>query len=88
MAKETVTYKGKIYTLNTQAELSNRVFPGSWFDAQEGDNYIAEWAADGEDENGNLVKVSWWFDEIKGNEPEDASDYDWSDGNIHKVIYQ
>jgi len=88
MSEATVTYKGKTYKVNGQAELSNRVFFGWWGDAQDGEEYTAEWEADGEDESGIPVKVRWQMDMVKGEEPEDGADWDFSDDNIVKVYYQ
>lgn len=83
-----ITYKGKKITVEDEAVLSNRVFTGWWGDAEEGDEYTAEYHANGTDEDGNSVMVYWQFGEIKGEEVEDASDYPWDAEHVSKVVYQ
>lgn len=84
----TVNHNGKVITLTDQAVLSNRVFTSWWGDASEGESYTAEYHANGVDENGNDVMVYWQFDEIKGQEPEDESNYPWDDEHVSKVVLQ
>jgi len=88
MSENRVRHNGNNYLVNGQAELSNRVFFGWWGDAQYGEEYTAEWEADGEDESGIPVIIRWQMTMVKGNEPEDGADWDFSDSNISKVYYQ
>lgn len=81
----TVTYDGQVYVLQGQAYLSDRVFPGGWHDAEEGEEYTTEYYADAVDPDGNDYIVVWQFDTVKGEEPEDEENYDWSDDNIVEV---
>lgn len=83
----TVTHEGKKYTLTQEADFSNRQFVGSWFDAQEGEEYTAEFSARALDAEGNEHWVYWQFDTVKGNEcPLDS--YPWSDAHISQVVPQ
>jgi hypothetical protein len=84
----TATYNGKIYTLVNEATLSNRVFTGWWGDAEEGEPYTAEYNADAVDADGNQYMIYWQFDEIKGNEPEDESNYPFDDAHVTRVDQQ
>lgn len=65
------------YTLDTDATLTNRVFPGWFGDAEEGEHYTAEYSATATLLNGDTVEIIWQFDEIKGQEKEDEGGYDW-----------
>ena len=82
---DTITYNGQKYELLEQASLSNRSFPGDFQSAEEGEQYTAEYWAAAKDSDGNDVTVYWQFDEVKGQEPEDESQYDFSTDNIVKV---
>ena len=73
----TVEFEGKTYTLQSQAEYSNRVFDGWWGDAQGGDEYIAEFSAPAVDDEGIPYEVYWQFTHIRNQEPEDLSNLDW-----------
>jgi len=81
---EIVEYDGKQYAMTRQAELSNRVFPGWFGDADEGGNYTAEYSAPAVGTDGRDYKIIWQFDEVRGEEPDDGSNYDWYD--IHDVV--
>jgi hypothetical protein len=83
-----VNFNGKTYRLDNQAELTNRVFPGWWGDAEEGESYTAEWAADAADEQGQDCKVVWQWQEIKGEELEDAGNYPWDDDQVDHIVEQ
>lgn len=61
---------GKTYYATRQMELTNRVFPGCYNDAEDGDEYTTEWSAPGYDENGNRVEIYMEFEEVKGEEVE------------------
>lgn len=82
------TYEGKDYILTDQAFLSNRLFPGWWGDAQEGEHYTAEYHATATDAEGYNYLVYWQFDAVKGAEPEDESNYPWDDAHISRVVMQ
>lgn len=83
----TVTFEGKTYTLTNDAYLSNRVFPGGWNDATDGEEYTSEWEAPAMDNDGNEFLVVWQFSATKGEEPEDDSDWPWGDdGYISRVV--
>lgn len=81
----TATYDGITYTLTTDARLSGRPFPGSWYDAKDGDAYTAEWEAYGQDDNGDSHLIRWQFAQTKGSENE-CNDLPWSDDYITDVI--
>lgn len=83
----TVLFEGKVYWLTAVADFSNRQFTGSWFDAQECDEYTAEFSAKAVDAEGNEHWVYWQFDTVKGNErPLDG--YPWGDEHITRVVPQ
>lgn len=81
------TYKGTLYQLTSQAELTNRVFAGWRGDAGEGDEYTAEWSAYGISPDGDRVVIVWQWTEIKGDELDDASCYGFDDCWIVKVVF-
>lgn len=74
-----VEFRGKTYALSAQAELTNRVFPGWWGDAAEGEEYTQEWSAPAMDTDGNECVVRWQFEVVRGEETEDDSLHDWDD---------
>lgn len=82
----TVTHNGRTITLTEQATLTNRVFTGWWGEAQEGKSYTVEYSARGKDTEGNEYRVYWQFDAVKGDEPEDESNYPWKDSDISRVV--
>lgn len=67
----TITYEGNSYELTDNCFLTNRLFDGWWGDAEEGEEYTSEWEAPARDETGNIYRVTWQFEAIKGEEPED-----------------
>ena len=73
----TVDFEGKTYALKRQAELTNRVFPGWFGDAAEGEEYTTEYGAPAIDEDGNEYWVTWQFNEVKGEESDDCGSYPW-----------
>ena len=79
-----VVYQGKTFALLAQAELTNRIFPGWWGDARDGEEYISEWSASAIGEDGEEYVVVWQFDVVKGQEPEDDVKLPWNE--IHEVI--
>jgi len=84
----TVVFEGEKITLSEQATLSNRVFSGWWGDKRDGEEYFAEYKASGVDSKKNSVAVYWQFLTIKGEEPEDESNYSWENSDITKVVMQ
>jgi hypothetical protein len=80
-----VEFENRTYALTQQAYSSCRTFPGSWHDANEEETYIDEWCAGAIDKDGNKYEVTWQWDMIKGDEPEDGSNYPWFDENIVSV---
>lgn len=70
-------FEGKTYYAARQMEYTNRVFPGCYNDAKDGDEYTSEWSTPGYDENGNRVEIYMEFEEVKGEEVE-PENLDWS----------
>lgn len=66
------------YSITEQAVPTNRVFPGWWGDAKDGEEYISEWSAPATYKDGREVIIKWLFNEIRGQE-EDPEFLDWSD---------
>lgn len=66
--------------LNSDDEcfLTNRLFPGWFGDAGEGEKYQSEWACYADDEDGERYKIVWMFPAVKGEEPEDDG-WPWDD---------
>lgn len=56
--------------MDGDVEFTNRVFPGWWGDAEEGEGYIAEYADTGYSPDGEKYIVEYQFDLVKGEEPE------------------
>ena len=79
-----VSSEGARFALSDCASLTNRVFPGWYGDAKEGEEYISEWAAPGIDPEGHEVVVHWQFYLVKGAEPEDSL-LDWDD--VEDVVF-
>ena len=73
-----VTIDGKIYSLTEQAELTNRVFPGWWGDAESGETYTSEWSARAIGPDGEPYEMIWQFEQVKGSEQEPDT-LDWDD---------
>jgi|WetSurMetagenome_2_1015567.scaffolds.fasta_scaffold876547_2 hypothetical protein len=80
-----VEFGGKKYILTDQASQSNRLFDGSWSNAEEGEIYTDEWKANALDEDENTFEVFWQWSMVKGQEPEDASNLPFDDENIVEV---
>ena len=74
-----VDFEGKSYALEGQAELSCRLFDGCWSNVDYGDEYTAEWSCTAIGEDGQRYEVTWRWQEVKGEEQEDASNYNWDD---------
>lgn len=88
MAKKfgTIEHEGKTYTLTQVADYSNRVFPGWYGDAQEGEEYVTEFSAKALDDDGNEYWVYWMFDTVKGEEPADNGNWPWDE--VARVVAQ
>jgi hypothetical protein len=85
---------GSTYTLNDgrelhvvqQAELTNRVFPGWFGDAKEGEEYTAEYFLVAEDADGERYVIVYQFDEAKGEE-DDPDTLPWDEiSRITEVV--
>lgn len=74
-----VEFEGKSYALDGQAELSCRLFYGCWSNVAAGEEYTAEWSCYATGEDGQRYEVVWRWQEVKGEEQEDASNYNWDD---------
>lgn len=83
-----VEYQGKEYTLAEQATLSNRMFPGWFGDAEEGEPYTAEYQAAAVDNGGESYMVLWHFETVRGEEPWDESDYPFDNDHVWSVEAQ
>lgn len=82
----TITFQGRRYILQQDAVLSDRLFTGSWHDTSEpGDAYVAEWMAHATDDAGEDFTVYWQFPAVRGEEPEDDSNWPWGDEHITRV---
>lgn len=83
-----VEHDGRGYYVDdtSQAELTNRVFPGWFGDALEGEHYTAEYALDGWDTDGHPVTIYYHFDLVKGDYwPESEDQLPWDDAHIVRV---
>ena len=74
-----VEFEGKFYALEGQAELTSRLFGGCWSNVDYGDEYTADWSCTAIGEDGQRYEVTWRWQEVKGEEQEDASNYNWDD---------
>lgn len=64
---------------------TNRVFPGWYGDASEGEAYQSEWSCYAVDEDDALYEIVWIFPAVKGEEPEDDG-WPWEDESfIHHI---
>lgn len=79
----TVNFQGVEYALITEASLTNRVFPGWWGDAKDGEEYASEFSAKAVDAEGNEYIATWQFDQTKGAEIDDDC-LDWD--SVHTVV--
>lgn len=57
---------------------TNRVFPGWFGDAGDGEQYLSEWACDVESDDGDRYKITWQFPVVKGEEPA-VDELPWGD---------
>jgi len=76
---ETIEFKGKTYTLTTDADFTGRVLEGGYTDystRENGENYDFEMSASAEDKEGNEYIIYWIFT-CEDDEAElDSYDYD------------
>lgn len=72
---------GKEYALRGQPELSGRLFPGCWMEADEGEGCVSEWFVGAMGEDGRDYVVYWRFSEIKGAEGE-PDHHNWDDAHL------
>lgn len=82
----TVEYEGIKYTLQTDADYTNRLLPfnTNYNDVEYGEEFEFEMSADAKDENGKECTVYWILKATKGSEDElDHFDYD----NVDRVNY-
>lgn len=79
-------FEGKTYYATAYMDYSNDVFPGWYGDAEEGEEYTDEFSAPGVDERGNAVIIYMRFNVVRGEEPEDLSNYDWYK-DAHRILY-
>lgn len=84
VAVDVVELAGKKYAVISQPELSNRIFPGWWGDADQGEEYMSEWVAPAISQDGHNVAIVWRFDEVKGLE-RGENDYEWD--AVHNVTF-
>lgn len=80
-----VVYENTAYWLTSIPDFSNRVFPNWWGDAEEGESYIAEFSCPAVDASGDRHWIYWQFDDTKGQEPTDLSEYPFDDDHISHV---
>lgn len=78
----TIEYEGTTYTLETMADYTSSAFPGSYNEADEGDEYTAEIGAFGRDASGDRYQIVWRYNVIKGSEPA-LDEYDY--GDVYEV---
>jgi len=72
----TVDFKGKTYQLTSDADFT-QFQDFSFNEAEDGEEFEFEMAADARDDEGNQYKVYWVFTDIKGAQKElDSFDYD------------
>lgn len=81
----TIKYNGLIYALLRQACPTGRSFTRCFSDVEVGEVYTDEWHAPATGPDGKLYWVTWQWDTVKGQEPEDGGDYPWYDSNIVSV---
>lgn len=80
-----IIFQGKHYALLAQAALTNRLFDGGWNPyLRHGEEYISEWSAPAIGQDGEEYIIVWRFSAVKGQEPEDNSNWPW--GEIYEVI--
>jgi len=76
-----IEYNGKIYMGNGEAYDTCRTFKDCFYDVEEGEEYIDEWAETAIDEDGKMVTITYQFECIKG-EAHDPDQYDWISGIV------
>lgn len=78
-------FEGHHYIFDTQAVLTNGVFAGWFGDAEDGEEYTTQYAATGYRDDGAEYRIFFEFSVVKGEEPEDESEYTWNDEHVSGV---
>lgn len=81
-----VTHNGVTVRLSDQAELTNRLLPNTqrnYNDVSDGEEYDAEWMANGTTDDGRSARVYWIHTGIKGDGDTPADELDWN--NVDRV---
>lgn len=81
----TVTFKNQTYTIDGEGYPTCAVFAHSIHSAADGETYTDQWQDRGTDSHGNRVIITWEWEMVRGEEPEDGGDYPWYDSNIVRV---
>lgn len=68
-----------------QATLTNRVFPGWWGDAQDGEEYIEEWEEHYIADNGQEFSAIYHFTNLRGEDGTAPDDLTWDEDHIWMV---
>jgi hypothetical protein len=80
----TVTFDGQEYALNSDADYTSRLLPGSfinYIDADDGEAYDFEMSARAIDKDGNEYTAYWIFSGRKGEDDPEIDSYDYSVAN-------
>ena len=77
-------FEGKTYVAAEEMDRTCELFFGSIHDAEEGESYLDEWKARGYDEDGNEVRITMRFEQIRGSELEDDC-LPWSKQDAYRV---
>lgn len=72
-----VEFEGREYALLCEPSLTNNVFPGWFGDAKNGEAYVMQWGAGAVDADGIKHSMIWEFDAVRGEEPDDDSNWPW-----------
>ncbi len=78
-------YNGMKLFVDDNASPSCRVFTGWWGDAEDGEAYTDEWSVDATSEDGSNWKIYWQFEQIRGQEPEEADALPFDDEHIDRI---
>ena len=83
---ETIEFKGKSYTLTTEADFTNGVlnYPKNYNDVEQGEEFDFEMSASAVDAEGNKYTVYWLFTDIKGESEKELDSFDYYD--INRVV--
>lgn len=82
----TVTFEGKEYHLQTEAEIDNRIIPGAvnFNDAGDDEEYEFEMSAKAIDDEGHTYTVYWIFTDIKGENGRELDSFNY--GDVNRVV--